>query len=232
LAQEPSVNIEYIWVIMIAGEATAIAKNLIKEFEGLRLTQYKCSAGMPTIGYGHVIRKNERVASPITEAQAEALLDQDVKIAQSSLRCYCHVPLSPLQEAALISFTFNLGAGAFQASTLRQKLNRGEYILAADEFTKWVHAGGVKLRGLVRRRALERKLFLADIEINQQHRENEQHRRSVGIKYLPRQNKHDTKPISNIDIMAIVAVASVFVFMVRAKACIAASFRKLKVRVT
>jgi len=147
-----------------SGEATAIAKDLIKEFEGLRLTQYKCSGGMPTIGYGHVIRKNEQVASPVTEAQAEALLDQDVKIVQAALRCYCHVPLTPFQEAALISFIFNLGAGAFQSSTLRQKLNRSEYILAADEFPKWVHAGGRKLHGLVRRRAVERNLFLTEVE--------------------------------------------------------------------
>lgn len=147
----------------VTNEATRIAKDLIKEFEGLRLTQYKCSAGMPTIGYGHVIRPNEQIASPITEAQAEALLDQDVKIAQSALHCYCHVPLTPLQEAALISFIFNLGAGAFQASTLRQKLNRGEYIAVSNEFSKWVHAGGVKLRGLVRRRAAERNLFLTEI---------------------------------------------------------------------
>ncbi|WP_342270758.1 lysozyme [Rickettsia endosymbiont of Orchestes rusci] len=60
-----------------------------------------------------------------------------------------------------MSFIFNCGAGAFQASTLRQKLNRGEYLLAANELLRWVHAKGrVKLQGLIRRRQLERSLFL------------------------------------------------------------------------
>ncbi|WP_375333932.1 lysozyme [Candidatus Tisiphia endosymbiont of Xenochironomus xenolabis] len=64
------------------------------------------------------------------------------------------------QEGALISFVFNCGAGAFQASSLRQKLLRGEYLSAADEFPKWVYARGVKLKGLVRRRLVEREIFL------------------------------------------------------------------------
>jgi len=213
----------------VTSNANTIAKDLIKEFEGLRLTQYQCAGGMPTIGYGHVIGKDEQVAPSITGEQAEALLDQDVKIAWGCLRCYCHVPLSPLQEAALISFIFNLGAGAFQASTLRQKLNRGEYILAAEEFPKWVHAGGRKLHGLVRRRALERKLFLSDIEVN--HHSQNQQSRSSSTKYLARQSRHSTKPISSTAIMAIVAIASVFVPMAWARASIKSSFKKLKARV-
>ncbi|MEY4463853.1 MAG: hypothetical protein RLZZ81_824 [Pseudomonadota bacterium] len=71
------------------------------------------------------------------------------------------MPLTENRQAALISFIFNCGGGSFQASTLRQKLNRGEYANAANELLRWVHVkGGVKLQGLVKRRAIERSLFL------------------------------------------------------------------------
>ena len=69
--------------------------------------------------------------------------------------------ISDNQFSGLVSFTFNLGAGALQRSTLRIKLNRGEYQNAADEFPKWRMAGGRVLAGLVRRRAAEWALFLA-----------------------------------------------------------------------
>ncbi|HJD60050.1 MAG TPA: lysozyme [Rickettsia endosymbiont of Omalisus fontisbellaquei] len=83
--------------------------------------------------------------------------------AQAALHRYCSVPLTENQQAALISFIFNFGGGKFQASTLRQKLNRGEYSNAANELLKWVHIkGGVKLQGLVKRRQKERALFLSE----------------------------------------------------------------------
>ena len=69
--------------------------------------------------------------------------------------------ISDNQFSALVSFTFNVGAGALQRSTLRMKLNRGEYQNAAGEFPKWRMAGGRVLAGLVRRRAAERALFMA-----------------------------------------------------------------------
>jgi lysozyme len=71
----------------------------------------------------------------------------------------CPVPLSEGQRAALIDFAFNLGAGNLQASTLRKMTNRGDMEGAAREFPKWVYAGGVKLPGLVRRRAAEAEIF-------------------------------------------------------------------------
>ena len=70
-----------------------------------------------------------------------------------------NVPLTENQFGALVSFTYNVGSGNLKASTLRQKLNRGDYAGAADEFPKWRRAGGKILRGLVRRRAAERALF-------------------------------------------------------------------------
>ena len=145
----------------------AIAEHIIKSCEGLSLKPYICTGGMKTIGYGHVIKPNEQqqLGKQISKDEAEYLLKQDIQKARSSLYKYCQVPLNLTQEAALISFIFNCGSGAFQASGLRQKLNRGEYVLAADELLKWVYARGIKLSGLVKRRRLEREVFLDGMDI-------------------------------------------------------------------
>lgn len=146
-------------------KAIDIAKDIIKSFEGLSLVSYYCPAKQKTIGYGHVIKANDqhKIGERITKTQAEDLLKQDIEKACRILSKYCFVPLAITQQAALISFIFNCSGGAFQSSTLRQKLNRGEYMLAADELLKWVYAGGIKLNGLVKRRALEPKVFLSDL---------------------------------------------------------------------
>jgi lysozyme len=73
---------------------------------------------------------------------------------------HIRVPLEDGQFNALCSFVFNLGSGALQSSTLRRKINRGDYIGAANEFPRWVYAGGRKLKGLVRRREHERLMFI------------------------------------------------------------------------
>jgi len=141
--------------------AIIIATDLIKKFEGLRLTPYYCSAGHKTIGYGHVIRQDEAIGNRINKEQAESLLEDDIRKAENILHRYCNVPLTENQQAALISFIFNCGVGAFQSSTLRQKLNRGEYMKAADEMLKWVYTkGGIKLQRLMKRRRIEQSLFL------------------------------------------------------------------------
>lgn len=142
------------------GGANALSQNgldLIKGFEGLRLSAYQDSAGVWTIGYGHT--GNVRPGDRITQAQAEALLQKDTAWAQQAVRDQVKVPLSQGQFDALTSFTFNLGAGALEKSTLLKKLNAGDYAGAQAEFGKWVHAGGQVLQGLVRRRAAEADLF-------------------------------------------------------------------------
>ena len=98
---------------------------------------------------------------PITEAEAEALLIRDLESSEGWVRRLIKTALTENQYSALTSFTFNVGAGALQRSTLRMKLNRGEYQGAADEFPKWRIAGGRILAGLVRRRTAEKALFLA-----------------------------------------------------------------------
>jgi lysozyme len=136
---------------------------LVKMFEGLSLRAYRDSAGFPTIGYGHLLARDAAAPLPpgeITAEEAEALLLTDLTRCGGALQRLVQVPLAENETAALLSFVFNLGAGAFQASTLRAKLNRDDREGAADEFPRWVHAGGRRLRGLIRRRAAERRLFL------------------------------------------------------------------------
>ena len=134
---------------------------LIKIHEGLSLVPYRCPAGVWTIGYGHAMRSQEvaKYTNGISEAEAGALLLMDVALAEAALRRLVNVPLTVGQFDALVSFVFNLGAGRFQASTLRMKLNRGDYEAAAQEFPRWVWAGGRKLPGLIRRRHDEMAVF-------------------------------------------------------------------------
>ena len=131
---------------------------LIKSFESFEPVRYICPAGYPTIGYGHVILDREDLQK-VTETEAETLLLGDVAIAERSVCHLIKVPLEDCQFSALTSFTFNLGGGALQRSTLRQKVNRGEHGEVPDEFRKWVYAGGRKLKGLVRRREVEATLY-------------------------------------------------------------------------
>lgn len=132
---------------------------LIKHFEGFRAEIYHDTAGYPTIGYGHLIREGEDFAGGITEAQAEALLTKDVITAERAVLRLIDVPLTDGQFNALVSFTFNLGSGALQSSTLRRKVNREEHISVPHELLRWVFAGGRKLLGLVRRREAEAETY-------------------------------------------------------------------------
>lgn len=136
---------------------------LIKSFEGLRLEKYKDAVGKWTIGYGHLILPNENFSHPITEAEAEALLRTDLLMTERGVRKAVTVDLNQNQFDALVAFTFNLGAGNLQSSTLLKLLNQGEYAQAADQFLRWNKAGGKVLAGLTRRREAERALFLKPV---------------------------------------------------------------------
>ena len=135
-------------------------KDIIKKWEGLRLKAYLCPAGVPTIGYGHTY--NVKMGQTISVAQAELFLDHDYQNAEEQVLSLVKVPLTENQLGALTSFVFNLGSGNLSRSTLLKKLNLGDYRGAAEEFNKWVFAGGKKLNGLVKRRAEERELFIAE----------------------------------------------------------------------
>ena len=133
--------------------------DLIKRFEGFSRTVYFCPAGYPTIGYGHVVKEDEDFSAGIDEAMGEELLRQDVQIAERAVLRLINVPLTDGQFDALVSFTYNLGGGALQRSTLRRKINREEHGEVPEQFMRWVWAGGRKLKGLVRRREAEAGLY-------------------------------------------------------------------------
>ncbi len=146
------------------------AFNLIKSFEGLRLKAYQDSVGIWTIGYGATRwpdGSKVKQGDKITLKKAEELLLHDVARHANPMLALTKVPLTDNQYGALVSWTFNLGVGAFQRSTLRQRLNRGEYHLVDEEILKWDKAGGRRLRGLTRRRQAEADLFNTRTEIPQ-----------------------------------------------------------------
>lgn len=136
--------------------------DLIKKWEGLRLKPYKDAVGLWTVGYGHLILPQERYGT-LTEEEAEALLRKDLIKAERAVMALVSVDLSDGEFGALVSFVFNLGAGALKSSRLRRVLNEGEYEEAADQFLRWNKAGGRVLKGLTRRRSDERDLFLSDV---------------------------------------------------------------------
>lgn len=140
--------------------------NLIKRFEGLSLKPYADAVGVPTIGYGNTYYENggkvRLTDPPIDEARAEALLRHTLRHYEQAVNAAVAVPLTQNQFDALVSFTYNLGAGNLQRSTLLKKLNAGDYQGAAAQFARWNRAGGRVLRGLTRRREAERRLFLED----------------------------------------------------------------------
>ena len=130
---------------------------LIKQFEGLRLEAYLCPADVWTIGYGHTKGVNQ--GDKITQAGADAFLAQDVLWVAAAVDKKVKVELNTNQEAALYSFIYNVGAGAFGKSTLLRKLNKADYKGAANEFKRWNRGGGKILAGLQRRRKAEEALF-------------------------------------------------------------------------
>ena len=133
---------------------------LIKSFEGLRLSAYQDAVGIWTIGYGTT--SNVYPGMAITQARAEELLRNDLKRFEAAVNQFVEVPLNADQFSALVAIAYNIGENAFASSTLLKKLNKNDYAGAAEEFLKWVYAGGRVLAGLVRRRNAERALFLGD----------------------------------------------------------------------
>lgn len=138
----------------------ALAAGFISSFEGCRLTAYRCSAGVLTIGYGHT--KGVREGDVCTEDQAKAWLIDDIRETQTLLAHYVNVPVSEGEFVALVSLAFNVGVGALMKSKLLRKLNAGDRDGAAKEFLDFDLANGKRIAGLTRRRKQEHDLFLSD----------------------------------------------------------------------
>ena len=130
---------------------------LIRHFEGCRFDAYLCPAGVWTIGYGHTADVKE--GDSIDQEAAEAFLIEDLEKFEQAVTRLVEVPLTQQQFDALVSWTFNLGAGNLAESTLLRKLNNYQYAEVPEQMMRWVRAGGQVLEGLVKRRAAEAALF-------------------------------------------------------------------------
>lgn len=157
-------------------KVTPQAIDMIKHHEGVRVKPYQCPALLWTVGVGHVIDPNhakvplaERKALPIpagwdrvlTMKEVDEILASDLQRFEAGVLRLCPGGLNPGRFDALVSFSFNVGLGNLQRSTIRMKHNRGEFDEAADSFLMWTKAGGKELPGLVKRRKDERNLYLS-----------------------------------------------------------------------
>jgi lysozyme len=144
--------------------AIEIAKKIAIVFEGYSARPYRCPAGVPTIGYGTTRYPNGRKVSmsdlPIDEDTALVYLQLELQKSMNGALKYC--PILSTDEgklAAIIDFCYNLGVGRLQQSTLRRRINQQNWSSCKTELLRWVFAGGKKLPGLIRRRALEATFF-------------------------------------------------------------------------
>ena len=148
-------------------EVPQAAIDLAKRFEGFcrvpksepdHAYPYVCPAGFWTIGYGHLCDPKH---PPITKEEGEAYLVTDMSNALSATLRYCPVLATESEGrlVAIVDFTFNLGAGRLQASTLRRRINQRDWAGSAQELRRWVYGGGRVLPGLVIRRNTEANLL-------------------------------------------------------------------------
>lgn len=144
--------------------AESVALALCRRFEGFRPRPYLCPAGVPTIGYGSTRYLDGRVVQltdpPISQETASRLLLETVRRTYlPAVLALCPGIDDPYRLAALIDFTYNLGAGNLRASTLRRKVNARDWAAVPAELRKWVKGGGRVLPGLVARREAEARLI-------------------------------------------------------------------------
>lgn len=152
------------------------AIKMIQHHEGVRQKPYRCPAKLWTVGVGHVLypeqgklKLEDRDGFALRDAdnrtftmdEVNGILRSDLARFERGVVQYCPVALTQGQFDGLVSFSFNVGLGTLQRSTLRQKVLRGDMEGAADEFLKYVLAGGKVLKGLVTRRNDERALFMS-----------------------------------------------------------------------
>ena len=155
------------------------AIKMIKHHEGVRVKPYRCPAHLWTVGVGHVLYPEqakltvtERLQMPLkfedfkvfSMEEVDAILAQDLNRFERGVARLCHVSTNHQGIFdSLVSFSFNVGLGNLQRSSLRMKTNRGEYEDASEEFMKWTKAAGKVLPGLVKRRKDEQALYLSGV---------------------------------------------------------------------
>jgi lysozyme len=130
---------------------------LIKKYEDCVLTPYICPAGVPTIYYGHVIKKGEVFAG--THEEANEVLLKDIQKVEDAILDVLHVTPSSNQFSAIVSLVYNIGINAFRYSTLLVLLNKGLFDEAANQFERWIFVKRKRIKGLQFRRMAEKELF-------------------------------------------------------------------------
>lgn len=143
--------------------ALSVAAEICREFESFEAHPYLCPAKVPTIGYGTTRYPDGRkvtLADPaISIEEGEKLLQHGLLVLERRVLELCPGLEGP-RLGAVVSWTYNLGLGNLRRSTMRRRINARLWPAASVEMKRWVYAGGVKLRGLERRRALEASILL------------------------------------------------------------------------
>lgn len=136
---------------------------LIEKWEGLYLKAYQDSVGIWTIGWGTITAPHLGIkvypGLVIDREQAEKWLQIELREKEAGVEKLVKVPLTQYQYDTLVSFTYNVGTGALQKSTLLKLLNRGNYDAVPGQLMRWTKAGGRELKGLVNRRRDEARLW-------------------------------------------------------------------------
>ncbi|MBH2716604.1 lysozyme [Serratia marcescens] len=144
-------------IAVVTGGALAMTPVTVKWFEGVRHTPYKDPVGILTVCYGHT-GPDIIPGKYYSDAECEALLNQDLKPVFATIDRQVKVPLNEYRKTALATFIYNVGPTAFGKSTMLKKLNQGDAWGACDEMRRWTFAGGVQWKGLITRREAERAL--------------------------------------------------------------------------
>ena len=153
---------------------SALGRQALIEMEGSQVAAYRDSAGLLTIGVGHLLTKSElssgklaiagqtvKWRDSLTAGQVDALLAQDIAPVETAVTAAVKVPVTEDQFDALVCFAFNVGSGAFRGSNLLRKLNSGNYAAVPTQMRRWVYAGGEVVAGLANRREREIAMWSA-----------------------------------------------------------------------
>ena len=162
IATASDVNDNHIGLARDTMMVSPVGIEMICGFEGLHLSAYDDGVGVWSIGFGTTVYPNGvkvKVGDVCTLEQAKAYMAHDLKKFEQVVVHAVQVVIVQNQFDALVSLTYNIGAGAFRNSTLLKKLNASDYYGASAQFDVWNKAGGRVLQGLINRRAVERKIF-------------------------------------------------------------------------
>ncbi|WP_277850053.1 lysozyme [Moellerella wisconsensis] len=148
--------------VAIGSGVIGLSVAMISLFEGVEHKPYKDVVGVTTVCYGHT-GSDIVYGKTYTEEECLALLEKDLSKVRNGIDPLIKVDISDETRAALYSFTYNFGVGAFSRSTLLKKLNAGDIDGACNELNRWIYAGGKQWKGLITRREIEKAVCLGSL---------------------------------------------------------------------